>query len=76
MRAPEDKTNVFQKVGEYLYRYSPNGVYYARIKVDGKEIRQSLGTTDRKLANRNLANLKKARRPRLPATHHSGHSFI
>jgi len=59
MRAPENKTNVFQKVGECLYRYSPNGVYYARIKVDGKEIRQSLGTTDRKLANRNLANLKK-----------------
>ena len=49
-------------MGECLYRYSPNGVYYARIKVDGKEIRQSLGTTDRKLANRNLAKLKQDQR--------------
>jgi integrase len=49
-------------VGECLYRYSPNGVYYARIKVEGKEIRQSLGTTDRQLANRNLAKLKQDQR--------------
>jgi len=62
MRTPKNKTTAFQKVGECLYRYSSNGVYYARIKVDGKEIRQSLGTTDRKLANRNLANLKKDQR--------------
>src|SRR5215831_4814481 len=62
MRAPEDKTNVFQKVGECLYRYSSNGVYYARIKVDGKEIRQSLATTDRQLAKRNLATLKQNQR--------------
>ena len=62
MKTPENKTSVFQKVGECLYRYSPNGVYYARIKVDGKEIRQSLGTTDRQLANRNLAKLKKDQR--------------
>jgi len=62
MRIPESKTSVFQKVGECLYRYSPNGVYYARIKVDGKEIRQSLGTIDRKLANRNLAKLKQDQR--------------
>ena len=36
----------FQKVGECLYRYSSNGVYYARIKSSGKEIRRSLETTD------------------------------
>jgi hypothetical protein len=36
----------FQKVGECLYRYSSNGVYYARIKLSGKEIRRSLETTD------------------------------
>src|SRR6266705_3160454 len=48
----------FQKVGECLYRYSSNGVYYARIKVRGKEIRRSLETTDRDLAKRRLAVLK------------------
>jgi integrase len=49
-------------VGECLYRYSSNGVYYARIKTDGKEIRRSLHTTDRDLAKRNLADLKKQQR--------------
>jgi integrase len=52
------QNGVFQRVGESLYRYSSNGVYYARIKVDGKEIKRSLGTTDRTLARRNLAALK------------------
>lgn len=47
-----------QKVGECLYRYSSNGVYYARIKIDGKEIKRSLGTTDRTLARRKLSALK------------------
>ena len=47
-----------QKVGECLYRYSSNGVYYARIKIDGKEIKRSLGTTDRALARRKLSALK------------------
>jgi hypothetical protein len=54
-----DKTGAFQKVGECLYRYTSNGVYYARIKADGKEIRQSLRTTDRQTANRELAALKR-----------------
>jgi integrase len=48
----------FQKVGECLYRYS-NGVYYARIKHQGKEIKRSLCTTDRKSAERNLAEFKR-----------------
>ena len=39
-------------------RYSSNGVYYGRIRVDGKEIKRSLKTTDRDLAKRNLAVLK------------------
>jgi integrase len=47
-----------QKVGECLYRYPSNGVYYARIKIDGKEIKRSLGTTDRALARRKLSTLK------------------
>jgi integrase len=54
----QHKHGVLEKVGESLYRYSSNRVYYARIKVDGKEIKRSLGTTDRTLARRNLAALK------------------
>ena len=53
---------MFRKVGECLYRYSSNGVYYARIKTDGKEIRRSLETTDGDLARRKLADLKKQQR--------------
>jgi integrase len=49
---------VFQKVGECLYRYSSNGVYYARFKSDGKEIVRSLRTTDPGIARRSLAQLK------------------
>src|SRR4030095_7099693 len=52
------KGGQLHKVGECLYRYSPNAVYYARIKSDGKEIKRSLGTTDRALARRKLAALK------------------
>ncbi len=47
-----------QKVAECLYRYSSNGVYYARIKTTSKEIRRSLRTTDPVLAKRNLRVLK------------------
>ena len=52
------QNGVLQKVGESLYRYSSNRVYYARIKVGGKEIKRSLRTTDPTLARRNLAALK------------------
>jgi integrase len=58
MRTHKNQAIAFQKVGECLYRYTPNGVYYGRIKVDGKEIRRSLETTDRDLAKRRLAALK------------------
>ena len=37
-----------------LIHYVPSGVYYARIKRNGKEIRQSLKTQDRALAKRRL----------------------
>jgi hypothetical protein len=37
----------FQKVGECLYRYLSNGVYYARFESGGKEIRRSVRSTDR-----------------------------
>jgi integrase len=58
MKTTERKNGELHRVGESLYRYSSNGVYYARIKTDGKEIRRSLRTTDRALARRNLAALK------------------
>ena len=54
MRALQNKNGAFEKVGECLYRYS-NGVYYARIKIDGKDIKRSLKTTDRDFAKRALA---------------------
>src|SRR5512132_1264809 len=50
--------SAFQKVGECLYRYSSNGVYYARFESSGKEIRRSLRTTDRASAQGALAWLK------------------
>ena len=55
------RKNAFQKVGECLYRYSSNGVYYARFESGGKEIRRSLQTTDRASAQRALAWLKQER---------------
>jgi integrase len=54
MRTLQSKNGAFEKVGECLYRYS-NGVYYARIKIDGKDIKRSLKTTDRDFAKRELA---------------------
>src|SRR5947209_11879244 len=62
MRPSQANVGTFQKVGECLYRYSSNGVYYARIKTSGKEIRRSLETTDRAIANRELARLKDEQR--------------
>ena len=62
MRKPSGKTGEFRKVGECLYRYSSNGVYYARFKADGKEIRRSLETTDRDEARRKLATEKQKER--------------
>ena len=35
MPQPKQPAGTFQKVGECLYRYSSNGVYYARIKTSG-----------------------------------------
>jgi integrase len=50
----------FEKVRgtEGLYRYLPNGKYYARFTIHGKEVRQSLRTTDRAHARRELIRLQ------------------
>ena len=58
MREPKVTLGAFQKVGECLYRYSSNGVYYARIKSASKEIRPGLETMDHALARRNLRKLR------------------
>ena len=60
MKTPEP--GVSRKVGECLYRYSSNGVYYARFKSDGKEFRRSLETTDPAEARRKLAAEKQKER--------------
>ena len=54
------KKPCFEKVGECLYRYSSNGVYYALLKQHGKQKRTSLETTDRAAAKRKLSDLKQS----------------
>lgn len=49
----------FVKVAECLYRYTASGGYYALMKRGGKQIRRSLRTHDRKLAERRLADLRR-----------------
>ncbi len=44
----------FRKVGQNLFRYSANGVYYAISKIAGKKIWKSLESTDRELTQRRL----------------------
>src|SRR6266478_6060231 len=62
MRTLQSKIGVFEKVGECLYRYSSNGVYYGRIRVEGKEIKRSLETSDPAIARRELARFKNEQR--------------
>jgi integrase len=54
-------------VGECLYRYSSSGVYYARVKKAGKQIRRSLRTDDRATAGRKLRELRDAQQKIDPA---------
>jgi integrase len=49
------------RVGECLYRQSLSGTYYFKGQINGTEHTQSLGTTDRAMANREL----RARREKL-----------
>jgi len=48
---------VFVRVAQDLYRYQ-TGTYYAIVKNAGRRIHRSLDTTDRKLADRRLAEFK------------------
>lgn len=49
---------MFQKVGECLYRHTSSKSYYALLKKEGKQIRRSLKTKDRKLAERRLKDFR------------------
>ncbi|MGE9293083.1 MAG: hypothetical protein ACQKBW_05685, partial [Puniceicoccales bacterium] len=48
----------FVKVAECLYRNVSSGTYYALVKRSGKQIRRSLRTQDRKLAERRLKEFR------------------
>jgi integrase len=55
------KESGFEKVRgiECLYRYRPNGKYYARFVVNSNEIRRSLRTSDRDTAKRELSQIQR-----------------
>lgn len=55
--APESEP-LFAKVAECLYRNRSSGTYFALVKQKGKQIRKSLKTTDRKLAERRLREFR------------------
>lgn len=54
MHNSHSRSGEFCKVAENLYRYSSNGIYYARFRQSGKEIQKSLKTSDREIAKRRL----------------------
>jgi hypothetical protein len=53
----QQKSPALHRVAECLYR-NGNGNYVALVKVKGKQIKKSLKTIDRKIANRRLADLR------------------
>ncbi len=55
---PEPVQMSYTRVAECLFRNDSSGVYYALVKKSGKQIRRSLKTDDRKLAERRLADFR------------------
>jgi integrase len=53
-----DQSNPLRKVGECLYR-NGHGVYFAWFSIRGKQLKRSLKTSDKELARRRLAELRK-----------------
>jgi integrase len=53
-----DQSSPLRKVGECLYR-NGHGVYFAWFSVRGKQLKRSLKTSDKELARRRLAELRK-----------------
>ncbi len=58
MLKPSKSSTQFLKVAECLYRNESSGGYYALVKKSGKQIRRSLKTKDRKLAERRLREFR------------------
>lgn len=59
MDSERNEEPLLVKVAECLYRNQSSGTYFALVKRKGKQIRKSLKTTDRKLAERRLADFRK-----------------
>jgi integrase len=57
MNQMPQKSQEFNKVAECLYR-NGNRLYYALVKVNGKQIRRSLKTTDLAIAKRRLVEFR------------------
>src|SRR6266850_582689 len=53
------RNQVLYRVGENLYRSIQNDRYYALFERAGQQYRRSLKTTDRKLAERRLVDLRR-----------------
>ena len=49
---------ILHRVAECLYRAEPSQVYYAVLKINGRQIRRSLKTTEREYARRRLDELR------------------
>ena len=52
----KNQSTQFLRVAECLYRNSSTGIYSGLVKRSGKQIRKSLKTQDRKLAERRLSH--------------------
>ena len=57
MYQPPNKSQELKRVGECLYR-NGNKVYYALIRVNGKQVRRALKTTDLGITKRRLAEFR------------------
>jgi hypothetical protein len=57
----DKQKNIWEKVSRAigLYRYVPNGRYFARVRYCGKLYRKSLETDDSALAKRRLAEFRR-----------------
>lgn len=58
-KKPAYKQATLVKVAECLYRNQSSGTYYALVKKNGKQIKRTLKTQDRKLAERRLRDFRR-----------------
>src|SRR4051794_20932591 len=64
MRKRQDSSGTrgtLKRVAPGLCRYSTSGVYFAHVRIGGKLFRQSLETSDRKLAERRLSDFRRTK---------------